>query len=159
MDTSHYEWYRDLKAILPATNNFQLKKKPAGAGTRAGWIDLDWFFRDIRSSSYATRLDSYGRRVTIPIELLWGASGHESDLVSQFTDEELLEFYENPSAFHFGNRSLQGVYNETTWYLRQVRAAMERTKTQNPNGPVGPNNRPRGHPNHRVYGDNQGGDL
>jgi hypothetical protein len=154
MDTSQYPWYEDVKKVLPATFNFQLKKKPAGAGTRAGWIDLEWLFRDIRSSSYATRKDSYGAPVTVPIEMLWGASGSDYGLDEELTDEEIKYYLTHPDEFNFGNQSLTGVYNETVWYMKKVRAAMESTKAENSNGPVGPGNKPKGHPSHKVYGDN-----
>lgn len=60
-DATQYDWYRDIALILPYSNNFQIKKKPAGAETQE-LMDLDRLMRDIRKSPY---------RGYIPIELLW----------------------------------------------------------------------------------------
>lgn len=56
-----YDWYSDIAQILPYTANFQLKKKPAGAGT-GPVMNLERIFTDIRNSSY---------RGYVPVELLW----------------------------------------------------------------------------------------
>ncbi|MBQ3083170.1 MAG: hypothetical protein IJC47_04445, partial [Alistipes sp.] len=60
-NATQYDWYRDIALILPYSNNFQIKKKPAGAETR-GLMDLERLLRDIRKSPY---------RGYLPIELLW----------------------------------------------------------------------------------------
>lgn len=60
-DATKYDWYRDIALILPYSNNFQIKKKPAGAETQE-LMDLNRLIRDIRKSPY---------RGYIPIELLW----------------------------------------------------------------------------------------
>jgi hypothetical protein len=79
-----YDWYSDIKAVLPYTTNFQLKKKPAGVETNTS-VDLNRLFTDIRSSSY---------RGYIPIELLWrpGDPGHPNDMDSP-PYEEIIEFF------------------------------------------------------------------
>ncbi|MCW3844885.1 sugar phosphate isomerase/epimerase [Micromonospora yasonensis] len=56
-----YDWYADIAAVLPYTNNFQVKKKPAGAETDV-LMDLDRLFTDVRFSSY---------RGYLPLEVLW----------------------------------------------------------------------------------------
>lgn len=60
-DATHYDWYRDIALVLPYSNNFQIKKKPAGAETREA-MDLVRLIRDIRKSPY---------RGYLPVELLW----------------------------------------------------------------------------------------
>lgn len=60
-DARNYDWYRDIALILPYSNNFQIKKKPAGAETDIP-MDLERLLRDIRKSPY---------RGYLPIELLW----------------------------------------------------------------------------------------
>lgn len=60
-DATKYDWYRDIALVLPYSNNFQVKKKPAGAETDE-LMDLDRLMRDIRKSPY---------RGYIPVELLW----------------------------------------------------------------------------------------
>ena len=60
-DGRQYDWYEDIALVLPYSNNFQVKKKPAGAESEE-LMDLERLFRDIRSSSY---------RGYIPVELLW----------------------------------------------------------------------------------------
>lgn len=69
-----YNWYRDIRASLPYSNNFQVKKKTAGQETNV-WLDFDRLFTDIRNSDY---------RGYIPVELLWvpGDEGHPSTLDS-----------------------------------------------------------------------------
>lgn len=71
-DATHYDWYRDIALILPYTNNFQIKKKPAGAETREP-MDLERLIRDIRKSPY---------RGYLPVELLWVSkdAGYPGDL-------------------------------------------------------------------------------
>jgi uncharacterized protein YjdB/sugar phosphate isomerase/epimerase len=78
-----YDWYSDIAQILPYTTNFQLKKKPAGAGT-GPLIDMERIFTDIRKSSY---------RGYVPIELLWVPSepGYPNYL-STPPYEETVEF-------------------------------------------------------------------
>jgi hypothetical protein len=56
-----YDWYGDIAKVLPYSNNFQVKKKPAGAETDV-LMDLDRLFTDVRLSGY---------RGYIPLELLW----------------------------------------------------------------------------------------
>ncbi|GAA2107008.1 sugar phosphate isomerase/epimerase [Actinomadura alba] len=56
-----YDWYRDIAKVLPYSNNFQVKKKPAGAENDV-LMDLDRLFTDVRLSAY---------RGYIPLELLW----------------------------------------------------------------------------------------
>jgi hypothetical protein len=56
-----YDWYGDIAKVLPYSNNFQVKKKPAGAETDVP-MDLDRLFTDVRLSGY---------RGYIPLELLW----------------------------------------------------------------------------------------
>jgi hypothetical protein len=56
-----YDWYADIKKVLPYASNFQVKKKPAGAETGIP-MDLNRLFTDVRSSPY---------RGYIPVELLW----------------------------------------------------------------------------------------
>jgi sugar phosphate isomerase/epimerase len=67
-----YDWYGDIAQVLPYTNNFQLKKKPAGAETDIP-MDLDRVFTDLRLSDY---------RGYVPVELLWvrGEPGYPRDL-------------------------------------------------------------------------------
>ncbi len=60
-DATGYDWYGDMAAILPYSNNFQVKKKPAGAETSIP-MDLVRVMTDIRKSPY---------RGYIPVELLW----------------------------------------------------------------------------------------
>lgn len=60
-DATKYDWYRDIALVLPYSNNFQVKKKPAGAETTE-LMDLNRLFADIRQSPY---------RGYIPVELLW----------------------------------------------------------------------------------------
>ena len=56
-----YDWYADIAEVLPYSNNFQVKKRPAGAETDTT-MDLDKLFTDVRYSDY---------RGYIPVELLW----------------------------------------------------------------------------------------
>lgn len=78
-DATRYDWYGDIALVLPYTNNFQLKKKPAGAET---WelMDLKRIMRDIRRSPY---------RGYLPIELLWVAKdeGYPGNLNTPPFDE------------------------------------------------------------------------
>ncbi|MFD0677856.1 MULTISPECIES: S-layer homology domain-containing protein [unclassified Paenibacillus] len=69
-----YNWYADINAVLPYSNNFQVKKKPAGAETKE-LMDLNRLFTGVRSSDY---------RGFIPAELLWnpGDVGHPSTLTT-----------------------------------------------------------------------------
>lgn len=60
-DATRYDWYRDIALVLPYSNNFQIKKKPAGAETKEP-MDLMRILRDIRRSPY---------RGYLPVELLW----------------------------------------------------------------------------------------
>lgn len=60
-DATRYDWYRDIALVLPYSNNFQIKKKPAGAETKEP-MDLVRIVRDIRHSPY---------RGYLPVELLW----------------------------------------------------------------------------------------
>ena len=60
-DATRYDWYRDIALVLPYSNNFQIKKKPAGAETKEP-MDLVRIVRDIRRSPY---------RGYLPVELLW----------------------------------------------------------------------------------------
>ncbi len=60
-DATAYDWYRDIALVLPYSNNFQIKKKPAGAETQE-LMDLTRIMRDIRRSPY---------RGYLPVELLW----------------------------------------------------------------------------------------
>lgn len=112
LDTDKYDWYTDIANVIPVSTNFQLKKKPAGAGTSAGWLDLERLFKDIRNSSYKN---------SVPIEMLWGGKGLESDYPDGAPDSDTL-----------GNLTLSRVYNETEWYLGLVKAAMEETKNMAP---------------------------
>ncbi|MCR8636600.1 S-layer homology domain-containing protein [Paenibacillus radicis (ex Xue et al. 2023)] len=61
VDATQYDWYKDISLILPYSNNFQVKKKPAGAETTE-LMDLNKLFGIIRNSPY---------RGYIPVELLW----------------------------------------------------------------------------------------
>ncbi|PZG19067.1 hypothetical protein C1I95_12380 [Micromonospora craterilacus] len=56
-----YDWYADIAEVLPYSNNFQVKKRPAGAETDTT-TDLNKLFTDVRYSDY---------RGYIPVELLW----------------------------------------------------------------------------------------
>lgn len=60
-DARKYNWYDDIALVLPYSNNFQIKKKPAGAETEE-LMDLNRLISDIRKSPY---------RGYIPVELLW----------------------------------------------------------------------------------------
>ena len=60
-DATQYDWYADMAAVLPYSNNFQVKKKPAGAETSIP-MDLHRVMTDIRKSPY---------RGYVPVELLW----------------------------------------------------------------------------------------
>jgi len=60
-DASKYDWYKDIALVNPYAINFQVKTKPAGAGTKED-INLVRFFTDLRKSPY---------RGYVPIELLW----------------------------------------------------------------------------------------
>lgn len=72
----NYPWYDDIARCLPVSIGFQLKTKPAGANTKDPLMDLQLFFRHLRSSEY---------RGQIPIEVLWTDA-----------DENLPEKFENP---------------------------------------------------------------
>ncbi|EKN69767.1 xylose isomerase [Neobacillus bataviensis LMG 21833] len=78
-----YNWYHDMRAALPYTNNFQVKKKTAGQETDVK-IDMDRLFTDVRNSSY---------RGYIPVELLWvpGDEGHPNTLTEP-PHEEISRF-------------------------------------------------------------------
>jgi sugar phosphate isomerase/epimerase len=74
-----YDWYQDIRKVLPYTGNFQVKRKPAGAETDVP-MDLDRLFTDVRSSPY---------RGYIPIELLWVRTdpGYPRDLAEPPFDQ------------------------------------------------------------------------
>ena len=78
-DATSYDWYTDIAAVLPYSNNFQVKKKPAGAETSA-LMDLDRIMTDIRKSPY---------RGYVPVELLWVSKdeGYPGDLYTPPFDE------------------------------------------------------------------------
>lgn len=84
-DARQYDWYRDIALILPYTNNFQIKKKPAGAETDTA-MDLERLLYDIRRSPY---------RGYLPVELLWVAKdeGYPGKLETP-PYEETLRFIE-----------------------------------------------------------------
>ena len=119
--SNFYDWYHDIQAMLPITANFQLKKKPAGAGTSAGWLDLDRVMRDIRTSSFDAQ---------IPIEMLWGGSGLDQDLHMSpdpnITLENRAEFVER-----FGRLTVGRALNETEWFLGLAQDAAERSLDSN----------------------------
>ena len=84
-DASKYDWYSDIAAVLPYTNNFQIKKKPAGAETKE-LMDLHRLMVDIRKSPY---------RGYLPIELLWlGRDEGYPGKLSTPPYEETLKFLE-----------------------------------------------------------------
>jgi xylose isomerase-like TIM barrel protein len=56
-----YDWYTDIRKVLPFACNFQVKRKPAGAED-ATLMDFTRLFTDVRSSPY---------RGYIPLERLW----------------------------------------------------------------------------------------
>jgi sugar phosphate isomerase/epimerase len=78
-----YDWYADIEAALPYSNNIQVKKKPAGQETDTP-IDLEKLFTAVRYSDY---------RGYITIELLWkaGDPGYPKDLPEP-PYEEIREF-------------------------------------------------------------------
>lgn len=78
-DATACDWYRDIALVLPYSNNFQIKKKPAGAETRET-MDLVRLMRDIRRSPY---------RGYLPVELLWVAKdeGYPGKLTTPPYDE------------------------------------------------------------------------
>ena len=84
-DARNYDWYRDIALILPYSNNFQIKKKPAGAETDE-LMDLIRLLTDIRKSPY---------RGYLPIELLWISrdKGYPGSL-STPPYEETIQFLE-----------------------------------------------------------------
>jgi hypothetical protein len=67
-----YDWYTDIRKVLPFACNFQVKRKPAGAETDT-LMDFNRLFTDVRSSTY---------RGYIPLERLWvkGDPGYPRDL-------------------------------------------------------------------------------
>ncbi|MBR5850651.1 MAG: TIM barrel protein [Alistipes sp.] len=85
IDARQYDWYRDIAYVLPYSNNFQIKKKPAGAET-SELMDLERIMRDIRKSPY---------RGYLPIELLWISKdeGYPGKM-SEPPYEETLHFLE-----------------------------------------------------------------
>ena len=119
--SNFYDWYHDIQAMLPITANFQLKKKPAGAGTSAGWLDLDRVMRDIRTSSFTAQ---------IPIEMLWGGSGLDQDLHMSpdpnITLENRLEYVQR-----FGRLTVGRALDETEWFLGLAQDAAERSLDSN----------------------------
>jgi sugar phosphate isomerase/epimerase len=56
-----YDWYADIRKVLPFACHFQVKRKPAGAETPT-LMDFTRLFTDVRSSPY---------RGYIPLERLW----------------------------------------------------------------------------------------
>jgi len=78
-DASQYKWYDDIALVNPYAFNFQVKTKPAGAGTKED-IDLVRFFTDLRKSPY---------RGYVPIELLWTASEKTNEIPFQETKKFL----------------------------------------------------------------------
>lgn len=81
-DARAYDWYRDIALVLPYSNNFQIKKKPAGAETEE-LMDLKRLLWDIRKSPY---------RGYLPIELLWVGKdeGYPGKLETPPYEETLL---------------------------------------------------------------------
>lgn len=100
-DATSYDWYRDIALILPYSNNFQIKKKPAGAETSQR-MDLTRIMHDIRRSPY---------RGYLPVELLWVGK-----------DEGYPGKLKTPP------------YEETLRFLRDLKEAVERTKTPEEGG-------------------------
>lgn len=106
-DATHYDWYRDIALVLPYSNNFQIKKKPAGAETRE-LMDLPRLLRIIRQSPY---------RGYLPIELLWVSKdeGYPGKLETPPYDEtlqflkrlkEVIEQTKTPSAESTGKTTI-----------------------------------------------------
>ena len=84
-DASQYKWYDDIALVNPYAINFQLKTKPAGAGTKED-TDLVRFFTDLRKSPY---------RGYIPIELLWtGAEKASPQMMKELPFAETKHFLE-----------------------------------------------------------------
>ena len=84
-DSSKYKWYDDIALVNPYSFNFQLKTKPAGAGTKED-IDLIRFFTDLRKSPY---------RGYVPIELLWTKAETENlNITNKLPFEQTKEFLE-----------------------------------------------------------------
>ena len=82
-DVSQYNWYDDIALVNPYAVNFQVKTKPAGAGTKED-IDLIRFFTDLRKSPY---------RGYVPIELLWTNEDREK-IMNELPFEETKQFLE-----------------------------------------------------------------
>jgi len=121
LQSNFYDWYHAIAATLPISANFQLKKKPAGAGTAAGWLDLDRVFRDIRLSGY---------QGTVPIELLWGGAGIDNDL--HYSPDPRITL-ENLSYWEaqFGRSTAQRAANEAEWFKELTRTAERRSLDSN----------------------------
>ena len=121
LQSNFYDWYHAIAATLPISANFQLKKKPAGAGTAAGWLDLDRVFRDIRLSGY---------QGTVPIELLWGGAGIDNDL--HYSPDPRITL-ENLSYWEaqFGRSTAQRAANEAEWFKELTRIAERRSLDSN----------------------------
>lgn len=98
-DATTYDWYTDIALILPYSNNFQVKKKPAGAETTE-LMDLNRLFTDMRQSPY---------RGYVPVELLWISkdAGYPGDLTTPP--------YEETTAFLAKvKKAMQDTKNENT---------------------------------------------
>jgi len=114
LQSNFYDWYHAIKATLPISINFQFKKKPAGAGTLAGWLDLERVFKDIRISGY---------QGTVPIELLWGGGGIDADM-HVFAGADC-------KTMGFGNATVNHVVNEAAWFMKVSRDASRRSLDSN----------------------------
>ena len=121
LQSNFYDWYHAINATLPISGNFQFKKKPAGAGTAAGWLDLDRVFRDIRLSGYAG---------STPIELLWGGAGIDNDLHLSPDPNITLENLAYWEA-QFGRATSQNAANEAEWFLGLAALAERRSIDSN----------------------------
>ena len=121
LQSNIYDWYHAIQTTLPVSVNFQLKKKPAGAGTAAGWLDLDRVFRDIRLSGY---------QGSVPIELLWGGAGLDNDL--HYSPDPNIT-WDNIDYWNaqFGRATAQRVANEAAWFLQLAREAERRSLNSN----------------------------
>jgi len=121
LQSNFYDWYHAIQTTLPISVNFQLKKKPAGAGTAAGWLDLDRVFRDIRLSGYEG---------TVPIELLWGGAGIDNDL--HLSPDPRIT-WDNIAVWEaqFGRSTAQHVANEAEWFMELASIAERRSLDSN----------------------------
>ncbi len=145
--------YNEIARVLPATINFQLKKKPRGAesgNAPEDMMDLTQIFRMIRSSDFGSgnAKDLTGGNGFIPCEVLWATNDFdnpEKDAKSigilEDYKEQVIAFKKKVDAANLATKNMTKEQGFIRWEGAVIEGEEEQEKPT-PTPPVGDKNKP-----------------